>query len=403
MRIRHQLPVYSPVSGTAVLRAATEALRIGRDPRPDLVALLKREYDASAVILCGSGTQALTIALLEGLSRVGPTAVALPAFTCFDVASAAVGADARIALYDLDPDTLAPDLESVEQALAEGARVVVAAPLYGIPIDWEGLQTLASRYGALLIEDAAQGNGALWKGRALGTLGEISVLSFGRGKGWTGGSGGAVLLRKHAGTEGGRDLREPAISEEVTNTLGVLGQWMFARPALYAMPLSIPALGLGQTIYRPPRPPRSISRTAASMLLATYDESRFEAQRRRANADAVLASIPNNRGMRAISVTHQATAGYLRLPTRVSHGMAGFRSQSDALAEGLAPSYPKTLGDLPEVAARLVGKKGPWPGARALVQELVTVPTHSRLNPRDIEKLVETLGVQRASLPRIRT
>ncbi|MDP9202281.1 MAG: DegT/DnrJ/EryC1/StrS family aminotransferase [Gemmatimonadota bacterium] len=395
MRIRHQLPVYSPISGRAVLRAAREALGGGRDPRPDLVALLKREYDASAVLLCGSGTQALTISLLEALSRVGAVAVALPAFACFDVASAAVGADARIALYDLDPDTLAPDLESLERALAEGARVVVAAPLYGMPIDWEELEALARRYDAVLIEDAAQGNGALWKGRALGSLGEISVLSFGRGKGWTGGSGGAVLLHRRGSLEDGEDggdLRESRFSDEVTNTLGLLAQWMFARPALYAVPLSVPALGLGQTTYRPPRRPGCISRTAATMLLATYQASHCEAQIRRANAQVLLASIPNTRGMRTISVHHQANAGYLRLPTRVSHGMAGFKSQSRALAAGLAPGYPLTLADLREVAARLVGKKRSWPGAQTLVQELVTVPTHSRLHPGDVAKLVATFG-----------
>ncbi|MDP9202296.1 MAG: hypothetical protein M3P26_10265 [Gemmatimonadota bacterium] len=47
------------------LRAAMELPHVGRDSRSDLVALLQREYDASSVLLCGSGTQALTIALLE--------------------------------------------------------------------------------------------------------------------------------------------------------------------------------------------------------------------------------------------------------------------------------------------------------------------------------------------------
>ena len=78
--------------------------------------------------------------------------------------------------------------DSVRRALQQGARVIVVSPLYGLPIEWEELSRLASEFGAEIIEDAAQGHGAAWRGRPLGTLGQISILSFGRGKGWTGGA-----------------------------------------------------------------------------------------------------------------------------------------------------------------------------------------------------------------------
>jgi acetylornithine/succinyldiaminopimelate/putrescine aminotransferase len=65
MGIRHQLPVYSPVTAKASLLAVAQALHLGGDPRPELRALLAREYDAKSVLLCGSGTQALTIAIRE--------------------------------------------------------------------------------------------------------------------------------------------------------------------------------------------------------------------------------------------------------------------------------------------------------------------------------------------------
>src|SRR6266550_976971 len=196
MEIRHQLAAYSPVTAAASLRAAAQTLHLGDDPRPRLRALLQREYDSRSVVLCGSGTQALTIAIREARRRVDPASpVALPAYSCFDVASAAVGADVRVSFYDLDPDTLGPDLSSLERVFRSGAGTAVIAPLYGLPIDWVPLAALAREYGAILIEDAAQGHGARWDGRPLGTLGDISTLSFGRGKGWTGGNGGALLTR----------------------------------------------------------------------------------------------------------------------------------------------------------------------------------------------------------------
>src|SRR3982074_3362413 len=102
METRPQLLAYSPITARASLVAVAQALCLGDDPRPRLRALLEREYGARSVLLCGSGTQALTMAMREARKRVDPAApVALPAFSCFDVATATVGADAGIMLYDL--------------------------------------------------------------------------------------------------------------------------------------------------------------------------------------------------------------------------------------------------------------------------------------------------------------
>ncbi len=203
--LRHQLPAYSPLSGASLGRALLHAFGPGMDGQAELTAMLEREYRADRALLLGSGTQALQVAIALAMRHVGDAVVALPAFSCFDVAAAAVGAHARIKFYDLDPTTLAPDPRSLESALARGARVAVIAPLYGFPVDWDALADLLVRYGAMAVEDAAQGDHAEWRGRKLGSLGPISVLSFGRGKGWTGGSGGALLIRDQAPWQGLRD------------------------------------------------------------------------------------------------------------------------------------------------------------------------------------------------------
>jgi dTDP-4-amino-4,6-dideoxygalactose transaminase len=391
--IRHQLPAYSPVSASAALLATGQLFRFGDDPRPALRALLEREYGANSVLLCGSGTQALTIAIQEARRRVDADApVALPAFSCFDVASAAVGADVSVSLYDLDPDTLAPDLVSLERVFRAGAGVAVIAPLYGMPVDWSALSALADRYDAVLVEDAAQGHGAVWKGKGLGTLGEIATLSFGRGKGWTGGSGGAVLMHDSAGPARG-GFAEPEFSRRAEVTIGVIAQWSLARPAVYGIPVSIPALGLGQTTYVAPRPLRSMTRGAAAALVATYEASRRETEVRKGNAAQLLDAIADNPRARAIPVQSEGTAGYLRLPVRLSKGMAGFRDLRRALALGIAPSYPKSLAALPQFAARLNGPERLWDGARTLVHELLTLPTHSRLGARELREII---GIFRA-------
>jgi dTDP-4-amino-4,6-dideoxygalactose transaminase len=387
MKIRHQLAAYSPVTAEGSLRAAAQLLHLGGDPRPRLRALLEREYDSRSVLLCGSGTQALTIAIREARARVDPASlVALPAFSCFDVGSAAVGAGVRVNFYDLDPDTLGPDLASLEGAFRSGAATAVIAPLYGVPVDWSALAALAREYDAVLIEDAAQGHGARWEGRPLGALGEIATLSFGRGKGWTGGNGGAVLKRNHLAASTSV-LPEPAFSREAATAVALAAQWALARPEVYGIPRSIPALALGDTIYRPPVHETSMTRAAAEALLTTHASSQREAEVRRASAKKLLASIADRANLHAIPVQRDACAGYLRLPVRLSRGMATFSSPSRALALGIAPSYPRALSELPQVAAIRGRTDGTWPGAWTLVRELVTLPTHSFLSSGDISEL----------------
>ncbi len=391
--IRHQLPAYSPVSAKAALLAAGQLSGMGKDPRPELRALIQREYDSSSVVLCGSGTQALTLAIQEARRRVDrKTPVAIPAFSCFDVASAAIGADALVSLYDLDPDTLSPDLESLERVLRMGARVVIAAPLYGIPFDWQALTDLTTQYEAVLVEDAAQGHGASWNGKRLGSLGKIAILSFGRGKGWTGGTGGAILLSDSTGDPSTEGFLESGFSQRAAVAIRVAAQWALAQPDVYGLPLSIPALRLGETTYLPPRPVRAMTRVAATTLLATHDASRKEASVRQSNANAVVTGIAGSAQVKPIPTHSCPTAGYLRLPVRVSGGMASFPNVQRALRLGITPSYPMTLAALPQLAGRLVAPYGAWPGAQTLVRELVTVPTHSRLRAHEVSEIIGILG-----------
>jgi dTDP-4-amino-4,6-dideoxygalactose transaminase len=389
MAIRLQLPAYSPLSPAAALLATRQLFRLGGDRRPELEALVAREFRANSVLLCGSGTQALTIAIRQARARAGADApVALPAYSCFDVASAAVGADVHVSLYDLDPDTLGPDLMSLERVLKAGAGVVVVAPLYGTPVDWDAIAALSRRYGAALIEDAAQGIGASWKGNQLGTLGDISVLSFGRGKGWTGGGGGAVLFRT-GGQKSVNHIPAANFNQETTTSLSLVAQWIFGRPSLYRVPQLVPGLGLGETKYRPPSGVTSISRSAAAVLLSTYESSKRESGARRTNAHAMLTCLADNPRVKTFRTAADAIAGYLRLAVRVS---AGLRVGSDALVLGVVRGYPRILAELSQLSSRLSGPERSWPGSKALVAELVTLPTHSRLTHEDMSRAVALLG-----------
>lgn len=385
---RHQLPVYSPISLAALARGGAGA---GPEGLASLEAALAPAYHADRVALVQGGTAALQLAIDTAIRHRGlPRLVALPAFCCYDVASAAVGADCRIALYDVDPATLQPDPDSLARVLGSGAGVVVAVELYGVPLEWEPLRALADAHGAVLIEDAAQGHGGRWHGRPLGSLGDLSVLSFGRGKGWTGGAGGAILLRSGF-ARAALPERSPAdTAAGVRVGLRYLAQWIVGRPGVYRIPRSIPALGLGETLYHEPAPPAAMPSLAAAVALATRDAAEREAGLRRSNARRYEDALRGLNPFGGIPAPAGSEAGYLRYPVRVPDARdVASRGENQRL--GIAPSYPTTLADLPVVRSRRAAEHEALPGAGQLVRELITLPTHSRLTARERSRIIDVV------------
>lgn len=391
---QRQPPVHSPIPVAALWHAAGSALG-GRDPRPELAELLKARFAADHAVLTHSGTMALTLAVRGAARWVGearPT-VALPAFTCFDVATAAVAADLPVVLYDVEPRTLAPDLMSLRAAMIEGARVVVVSPLYGIPVDWEAVEDAARPFGAVIVEDAAQGHGAEWRDRPLGSFGRLSVLSFGRGKGWTGVQGGALLLRHGVCSPGDVPLATAGLPDEVSVWARALAQRALAQPSVYGVPSMIPLLELGETRYRRPRPDLAgPTRTAARLLLETRRAADREAESRRAAA-FVLAGAARSSAIGAIlGPPRGAKPGYLRFPMLVGREGRQCMRGERARRLGIMPGYPASLASLPAVRARLADSRRSFPGAEELVRELITLPTHTLIGAGERKAILSILS-----------
>lgn len=392
---RRQPPVYSPITYGALLEAAATTVRLRADPRPALAARLRDAYHADCATLCGSGTQALQVAFRLARERTGGELVAaLPAFTCFDVASAAVGVESRIMLYDLEPETLLPDLDDVRQVLRRGARVLVVSPLFGYSPDWDVLSALAAEHGALLIEDAAQGHGSSWKGRPLGSCAPASILSFGRGKGWTGGGGGALLLRDHVPPP---PLPRAGLAAGLGPLLAAAAQRALSSPRLYALPAAIPWLELGETRYRPASPPAGMTRGAAAIITRSQQAAEEEAMARRHAGSRWQTAIPPGRAVRPVRPQAGAEPGYLRFPLRIAGGIARFPGLGEATRLGLAPVYPSPLSTLTEIRDRLERHRPSWPGAEELAESLVTLPTHSYLTETDRTRLLRLVNAYSAA------
>jgi dTDP-4-amino-4,6-dideoxygalactose transaminase len=344
-------------------------------------------YHADHALLVDSGTAALTLALAAASKRAPGRPVALPAYCCYDVATAADGAGAPVVLYDVEPDTLSPDPASLERALARRPAAVVVAHLYGVPVDAPALHARLAGTDVLLIEDAAQAAGARWAGWPVGAVGDLTVLSFGRGKGMTAGRGGALLARGEvvAAMDGASRAAVAGPRAGWWEALTLSAQWLLGRPSLYGLPAALPFLGLGETRYRSPAPVRALSRVAARTLCRTLDLADREAEVRRRHAARLLEA--HGPGLRAVRVASGAAPGYLRLPFLAR---ANADSAVDAAARrlGVMPGYPRALGDLTGFGSRLAAhEEAGYPGARALASRLLTAPTHALLAERDVAAL----------------
>jgi perosamine synthetase len=391
VEFRHQLTAYSPITFQAMARAAGSWSAID-DPRDRLGSLLQERFRADRVLLVGSGTEALQIAIRTAREWAGQEApVAVPAYTCYDVGAAALGAGAGTVFFDIDPDTLQPDLDSVRLAMMAGARVVVVSPLYGYPVDWERLARCVADHEGVLIEDAAQGHGACWRGAPLGSWGDISTLSFGRGKGWTGASGGAVLLRGSGKRLAGGGWHDSPSASNLAVLLSAAAQWGMGRPELYGIPASVSWLGLGETRFRSPASPRGIPRAAAALLLQTRQAAEEEGRRRRDNAHACLEALRGTEHVKPIVPLDGAEPGFLRLPIRLPGGFRGLRNGDRARRLGIAPGYPGTLPAVPEIRACKALPDFPFPGAERLADELLTLPVHSRVSEPERAAVLELL------------
>jgi dTDP-3-amino-3,4,6-trideoxy-alpha-D-glucose transaminase len=140
-----------------------------------------------------SGTEALVLAL-KALDIGAGDEVIVPSYTFQATGEAVVLAGATPRFVDVDPDTQLLTAEILERSIGPRTRAVIPVHLFGRTVDMDPLLAVARDAGLAVIEDTAQAHGAIYKGRAAGTLGDAGCFSFYPTKnlgGW--GDGGAVV------------------------------------------------------------------------------------------------------------------------------------------------------------------------------------------------------------------
>lgn len=134
--------------------------------------------------------------------------VIMPSYTFVSTANAFALRGAVPVFVDIRPDTLNLDESLIEDAITDRTRAICAVHYAGVGAEMDAINALAARHGLAVIEDAAQGIAAEYRGRALGSIGRFGTLSFHETKNATCGEGGALLLNDPGDVELAEILRE---------------------------------------------------------------------------------------------------------------------------------------------------------------------------------------------------
>jgi 8-amino-3,8-dideoxy-alpha-D-manno-octulosonate transaminase len=177
-----------------LMRYGFDGPRAGRWKALELEEALQKELSVTHVQLTSSGTAALTVALSCMGVGVGDE-VLCPTFTFVASFEAILSVGAIPILVDVD-ETLCMNAKAAEQQITKKTKVIMPVHMCGAMADLEGLKALCEKYNLYLLEDACQAIGGSYRGKPLGTHGDVGVFSFDFVKTITCGEGGALVTHQ---------------------------------------------------------------------------------------------------------------------------------------------------------------------------------------------------------------
>jgi len=169
--------------------------------------LMKRNFGACDILLTTSCTTALDLAAILADLKEGDEVI-LPSFTFSSTANAFLLRGARPVFVDCRRDTLNIDENLIESAITSRTRAIAPVHYAGVGCEMDAIAAIAQKHELVVIEDAAQGVNARYKGRYLGTIGDIGAYSFHETKNFICGEGGAIVLNREELVERAEIVRE---------------------------------------------------------------------------------------------------------------------------------------------------------------------------------------------------
>jgi dTDP-4-amino-4,6-dideoxygalactose transaminase len=372
---RYAIPFNLPSRGAADLQHVAAALASdhlsGDGPYTRRVERLLAELlGVPRVLLTTSCTHALEMAALL-LDLAPGDEVIVPAFTFVSTVNAFVLRGARPVFADIRPDTLNLDESRLERLVTPRTRAIALVHYAGVGCAMDAVLEVARRHGLAVVEDAAHGLFGRYRGRLLGTLGDLATLSFHETKNLSCGEGGALVVNDPRRVERAEILREKGTDRS---------RFFRGQVDKYTW------VDVGSSYV--------MSDLLAALLWAQLeDRERIQARRRQlwARYAEDLAPWAAARGIRLPTVPpgleHPGHLFYLLLPTLADR--QAFMAHL-AAADILAVFHYQPL-HLSAMGRRLGGRPGDCPVTEDVSDRLVRLPFYTGLTDVDQARVVEVV------------
>ncbi len=151
-----------------------------------------------------SGTAALQTAMYGCKVGVGDEVI-MPSITYWASGLQAYSLGATVVFAEVDPDTLCIDPDDIEKKISDKTKAIVVVHYMGHPADMDRIMAIAKKHGIKVVEDVSHAHGALYKGKKVGTIGDVAGYSLMSGKSFAIGEGGIL-------TTDDREIYERAIA-----------------------------------------------------------------------------------------------------------------------------------------------------------------------------------------------
>ncbi|QWE12946.1 DegT/DnrJ/EryC1/StrS aminotransferase family protein [Polynucleobacter sp. AP-Titi-500A-B4] len=191
------IPFTRPSFNQETIDAVAEVLRSGwvtSGPKLAEFEATLSEYLGGRPVRCfANGTATMKIALQVAGIGEGDEVITTP-ISWVATSNVILSVGAKPVFVDIDPVTRNIDLNKVAAAITPKTRAIMPVYLAGLPVDMDQLYALAKQYKLRVIEDAAQAFGSQWKGKKIGSFGDLVSFSFQANKNLTTVEGGCLVL-----------------------------------------------------------------------------------------------------------------------------------------------------------------------------------------------------------------
>lgn len=323
---------------------------------------------AKYAVAVSSGTAALHAAIFA--IGVGPgDEVILPPMTFVATANAVVYQGGTPVFVDVEADTLLIDPTLIEEKITPRTKAIIAVDYAGQPCDYDALRVIADHHGLILVADACHSLGAVYKGRKVGTLADLTVFSFHPVKPITTGEGGMVVTDNEEWAERMRHFRNHGIDVDHRKRVEQVS-WRYMMTELgynYRLSDMQCALGLNQL----KKLPESIKRR--QMLATDYDH--------------LLVELPKVETLRRVS---DRTHGYHLYVIKLAEREKAFRSLRH---KGVGCNVHYNLVHLqPYYRLKFGTGEGDCPISELVAEQILSLPIFSSMKKEDVTHVVSCLN-----------